>query len=384
MQSYLKREQLQNKLKELLKNYPAVAILGARQVGKSTLAKKVLKQFKNAVFLDLQLPRELNKLSDPEAFFELHKKHLICLDEIQYKPDLFPVLRGIIDQVKRNGQFLILGSASRDLIQQSSETLAGRIAFLNITPFTVQEIGKRNFYQHWLRGGYPLSFLSKNDKFSLEWRYNYIRTFLERDIPQLGFNIPAQSLERFWKILSHSQGQTLNSSKLGEVLGKSAHTIKNYVDILEQTFTVRTLKPYIKNVKKRLIKSPKIYIRDTGLLHAYLNIETMDELFGHPIYGASFESYVVENICSHFKYWNHYFYRTSSGTELDLVLEKAGKTIAIEIKASTSPKPARGFWNAVANVKANKKYIIAPVKQSYPIQNGVIVTNIFAFLKKEL
>lgn len=381
MQGYLKRSSLQKRLKQLLKDYPAVAILGARQVGKSTLAKQVLKTFKEAVFLDLQLPRDLNKLSDPEAFFELHKKSLLCLDEIQYKPNLFPILRGTIDQRKKNRQFLILGSASRDLIQQSSETLAGRIAFLNITPFSIQEIGQKRFYQHWLRGGYPLSFLSRNDKVSLEWRYNYIRTFLERDIPQLGFNIPAQSLERFWKILSHSQGQTLNSSKLGEILGKSSHTIKNYIDILEQTFTLRTLKPYIRNVKKRLIKSPKVYIRDTGLLHAHLNIETMDELFGHPIYGVSFESYVVENICSHLRNWNHYFYRTSSGVELDLVLEKAGKTIAVEIKASTSPKPSKGFWEAVKDIKANKKYIIAPVKESYPVQNGLVATNVFSFLQ---
>ena len=382
MQGYLKRSSLQKRLKELLKDYPAVAILGARQVGKSTLAKQTLKTFKEAVYLDLQLPRELNKLSDSEAFFDLHKKNLLCLDEIQYKPDLFPILRGVIDQRKKNRQFLVLGSASRDLIRQSSETLAGRIAFLNITPFSVPEIGIKKFHQHWLRGGYPLSFLSRNDKTSLEWRYNYIRTFLERDIPQLGFNIPAQSLERFWKILSHSQGQILNNSKFGEILGKSSYIIKNYTDILEQTFTLRTLKPYIKNVKKRLIKSPKVYIRDTGLLHAHLNIETMDELFGHPIYGASFESYVVENVCSHLSNWNHYFYRTRSGAELDLVLEKAGKIIAIEIKASTSPKLSKGFWEAAKDVKPSKKYIIAPVKESYPVQNGLVVTNVFSFLNQ--
>ena len=381
MQSYLKRDHLQKKLKMLLKNYPAVALLGARQVGKSTLAKEALTQFKRSVYLDLELTRELNKLSDPEAFFELHKQSLICLDEIQYKPNLFQILRGVIDQRKRKGQFLILGSASRDLIQQSSETLAGRIAFLDVTPFDIQEVEGKRFYKHWLRGGYPLSFLSQSDNLSLEWRYNYIRTFLERDIPQLGFNIPAKTLERFWKLLSHSQGQTLNSSKLGEILGKSSHTIKNYIDILEQTFIVRSLKPYIKNVKKRLVKSPKIYIRDTGLLHAHLNIETSDELFGHPIYGSSFESYVIENICYNLKNWNPYFYRTSSGAELDLVLEKAGKIIVVEVKASTSAKPSRGFWNAIEDIQADKKYIIAPIKDTYPIQNNVTVTHVSAFLK---
>ena len=381
MQTYLKRSDLQKKLKLLLKNYPAVALLGARQVGKSTLAKELLTQIKKSIYLDLELPKELNKLSDPEAFFELNKHQLICLDEIQRKPNLFQILRGVIDQRKRNGQFLILGSAGRDLIQQSGETLAGRIAFLDVTPFSTQEVSDIHFHKHWLRGGYPLSLLSTSDNLSLEWRYNYIRTFLERDIPQLGFNIPAKTLERFWKLLSHSQGQTLNSSKFGEILGKSSHTIKNYIDILEQTFVIRTLKPYAKNIKKRLVKSPKVYVRDTGLLHALLNIETSNELFSHPIYGSSFESYVIENICVHLKNWNFYFYRTSSGIELDLVLEKAGKIVAVEIKASTAGKPSRGFWNAIGDIKADKKYIIAPIKDSYPIQNNVIVTHLSAFLK---
>ena len=383
MQGYVERKKLVKRLKELLENYPAVAILGARQVGKSTIAKKFLSQWKKkSLYLDLQLPKDRNKISDPEAFFEWNRQSLICLDEIQYTPHLFQTLRGVIDQRKRGGQFLILGSASRDLIQQSSETLAGRIAFLDITPFDVEEVGKGKFYKHWLRGGYPLSFLAKSDSLSLDWRYNYIRTFLERDIPQMGFNIPAKTLERFWKVLSHSQGQTLNSSKLGDTLGKSSHTIKHYVDILEQAFIVRTLKPYIRNIKKRIIKAPKVYIRDTGLLHALLNIETGNELFGHSIYGISFESYVVENICYGLPKWNLYFYRTSSGAELDLVLEKAEKRIALEIKASSSPKPSRGFWSAIKDIKADKKYIIAPVVESYPIQDGVVVISLSDFLKK--
>ena len=383
MQAYLKRSLLQQKLKTLLKNYPAVALLGARQVGKSTLAKDILNP-KKSIYIDLELPKEQNKLSDPEAFFEFHKQKLICLDEIQLKPNLFSILRGVIDKRKRNGQFLILGSAGRDLIQQSSQSLAGRIAFLDVTPFNIQETTEKSFHKHWLRGGYPLSFLSQNDNLSLEWRYNYIRIFLERDIPQLGFNIPAKTLERLWSLLAHSQGQTLNSSKLGDILGKSSHTIKNYIDILEQTFILRVLKPYATNLKKRLVKSPKIYIRDTGLLHALLNIETNDELFGHPIYGSSFESYVVENICYHLKNWNPSFYRTSFGTEIDLILTKAGKTLAIEIKASTTAQPSRGFWTAIQDVKADKKYIIAPIKDTYPIQNNVTVTHLSAFLKSML
>ena len=387
MQAYISRKALQKRLKELIKNYPAVAILGARQVGKSTLAKQVLKSWKNSIYLDLQLPKDSNQLSDPEAFFEFNKDQLICLDEIQYKPQLFKILRGVIDQRQRKAQFLILGSAGRDLIKQGSETLAGRIAFLDINPFNIQELGGKkldgkNFYQHWLRGGYPLSYLSKNDRLSLEWRHNYIRTFLERDIPQLGFNIPAKTLERLWKILAHSQGQTLNNSKIAEVLGKSSHTIRNYIDLLEQTFILKTLPPYIRNTKKRIIKSPKVYIRDTGLLHALMGIENNNELFGHPIYGSSFESYVIENLCVNLKNWNPYFYRTQAGAEIDLVLEKANTLLAIEIKSSSSPKVSRGFWSGIEDIKATKKYIIAPVKKPYPIQKGIIVSNVQSFISK--
>ena len=307
MRTYWERNALLERLENLLNNYPAVALLGARQVGKSTLAKELLSRFVPSVYLDLELPGQLRKLADAEAFFGLHERSLVCLDEVQYKPGVFQVLRGVIDHRQRTGQFLILGSASRDLIRQSSETLAGRIAFLDITPFGVGEVGQKHFRRHWLRGGYPPAFLSSGDDTSVEWRYNYIRTFLERDIPRLGFNIPSKTLERLWELLAHSQGQTLNSSRLGEILGKSSHTIKNYIDILEQTFVIRALRPYVRNVKKRLIKSPKVYIRDTGLLHALLNIETDEELFGHPIYGSSFESYVVENICHNLPRWNHHF-----------------------------------------------------------------------------
>ena len=381
MAGFIKRERLKSQLKTWLKNYPVVVLLGARQVGKSTLAKQILPSWKKSLYLDLQLPKDLNKLSDPSAFFEFYKQSLICLDEIQYKPHLFKILRGIIDSRKKNGQFLILGSAGRDLIRQSSESLAGRVAFLEIAPFSTQELGPKCFHQHWLRGGYPLSFLAKNDDLSLTWRYNYIRTFLERDIPQIGFNIPAHTLERFWKLLAHSQGHRLNSSHLGSILGKSAHTIKHYIDILERTFLVRTLKPYSTNLKKRIIKAPKVYIRDTGLLHAYLNIENSHELFGHPVYGLSFESYVIENICHHLPKWNTYFYGTRAGAEIDLVLEKAGKLIAIEVKASTAPQVSKGFWNAVEDIGAHKKYVIAPVEKAYPVQNQLMVSNVFQFIQ---
>ncbi len=382
MQGYLQRQGLFDSLRESLANFPAVALLGARQVGKSTLAKQVIQAFQDAVYLDLQLPSDLSKISDPEAFFRFHQGHLVCLDEVQYRPELFAILRGMIDQKRENGRFLILGSASRDLIRQSSETLAGRIAFLEMAPFNWEETGENKFHQHWMRGGYPPSFLASNDRLSLKWRLNYIRTFLERDIPQLGFNIPAKTLEQLWAMLAHSQGQMLNSSRLGANLGKSAHSIKSYINLLQQTFVVRVLKPYGKNVKKRVVKSPKVYIRDTGLLHALLNIENHDQLFGHPIYGSSFESYVVENLCQRLNRHNSFFYRTNSGAELDLILEKAGKKIAVEIKVSTSPKPSRGFWNAVEDVAADEKFLIAPVDGPYPAKNGLMVTNLSSFLKQ--
>ena len=220
MQGYLKRIALEKRLLTLLDNYPAVALLGARQVGKSTLAKEILKRFDKSVYLDLELPRELAKLSDAEAFFELHEEDTVCLDEIQYSPEVFRILRGVIDRRKRNGQFLILGRASQDLIRQSSETLAGRIAFLDVTPFGAREVDRKDFRNHWLRGGYPLSFLSRSEHLSLEWRYNYICTFLERDIPQLGFNIPAKTLDRFWKLLAHSQGADPEQFQIGGDFGK--------------------------------------------------------------------------------------------------------------------------------------------------------------------
>ena len=381
MHGYIKRVRLQNRLREALKNFPATAVLGARQTGKTVLAKEILADRSDAVYLDLQLPSDFNKLSDPEAFFQFHRDKLICLDEIQVKPDLFSVLRAVIDQRRRNGRFLILGSASRDLISRSGESLAGRIAFLDTAPFDLEEAGEGLFYQHWLRGGYPLSFLAKSDSLSLDWRRQYIRSFLERDIPQLGLNISSPLIERLWRMLAHLQGQTLNSSKLGNSLGKTSHTVKNYIDILERSFVLRSLRPHIRNIKKRLIKSPKIYIRDTGLLHALLDIETGDDLFGHPVYGGSFESYVVENICYRAPDWRAGFYRAASGAELDLVLEKAGQTIAVEIKASKAPKPSRGFWRAALDVKADKKYIIAPVKTAYPVQNDAVVTPVRGFLQ---
>jgi len=371
MQGYRKRLVLSDIIKRLQVN-PAVALLGARQVGKSTLAEMVIEQFPDALYLDLERPSDMNKLSDPEAFFQQFKDQLICLDEIQRAPELFAVLRSVIDRNKRNGQLLLLGSASRELIKQSSESLAGRIACLEISPFNRTETIDVDVNRLWLRGGYPRSLLNADDEASFQWREDYIRTFLERDIPQLGFNIPANTLGRFWRMLAHSHAQTLNASKLADSMGVSGHTIRKYIDLLEQTFVIRTLQPWAGNTKKRLIKAPKVYIRDTGLLHALLDIESMEQLFSHPVYGSSFEGFVIENILTHLPRWKASFCRTSSGSEFDLVLEKSGKRVAIEIKASTSPKLGRGNWSALETLQADQSFVVAPVDVAYPLQDGVM------------
>lgn len=365
-----------------LNNNPAVALLGARQVGKSTIADMVIKEFPEAIYVDLERPADLNKLTDPEAFFSQFNNRLICLDEIQRTPELFPILRGTIDRNKRNAQFLILGSASRDLIRQSSESLAGRIAYIEITPFTHKEISSINFSSYWLRGGYPRSILTDDEETSFQWREDYIRTFLERDIPQLGIRIPANTLSRFWRMLAHSHGQILNSSKLADSMGVSSHTVRKYIDLLEQTFVLRVLPPYAANLKKRLIKSPKIYIRDSGLLHSLLGIETMEDLFAHPVYGASYEGLVIENIVSQLPRWQASYFRTSNGAEIDLLLTRGTKTIAIEIKSSTSPKITKSFWNSTESIKPDLAVVIAPVEEEYPLDKKVMVKPMHLFIEE--
>ena len=351
-----------------------MALLGPRQVGKSTLAKHIINTVGNAIYIDLERPSDLNKLRDPEAYFALHADKLICLDEIQRTPELFPVLRSVIDERQRNGQFLIPGSASPRLIQQSSESLAGRLAYIELSPLLLSELEASQLRSLWLRGGFPRSFLAADDKASFDWRYDFIRTFLERDLPQLGLNISANVLERFWRLCAHSHGQLLNQSKLGGALGVSHHTIRSYLDIMEQTFIGRSLPPYEANLKKRLVKSPKIYIRDSGLLHCLLGLETQDDLFSHPSYGSSWEGFVIENLLSLLPEWRAAFYRTSSGNEIDLILERGNRRIAIECKASSAPEVGKGFWAVLKDLGINEAYIVSPVDEAYPLQEGVTVT----------
>jgi len=386
MQEYIKRS-VHARIHTLLQDYPAVALLGPRQCGKTTLALEIVKHNGKSAYLDLERPSDVRKLHDPEAFFRLHKNRMVCLDEIQRVPEIFQVLRSVIDEDRINGRFLILGSASRDLIRQSSETLAGRIAFLSLMPFLLSEVSAVSkdrascALRLWLRGGFPPSFLSQSEESSLLWRENFVQAFLERDIPQLGFNIPAQTLRRLWQMLAHNHGQQLNSSRLGESLGVSHTTTRSYIDLLTQTFVVRALLPFHVNIKKRLVKSPKVYVRDSGLLHALLDIETHEDLLGHPVYGASWEGFVIENIISELPRWQPFYFKTAAGAEIDLVLVKGRRLIAIECKASSAPEVTKGFWNALKDLGIKEAWVIAPVKESYPIQKHVQVANLEDFRK---
>lgn len=353
---------------ENLTVFPAVAILGARQCGKSTLIKMMSDKFPSFIYLDLQNIDDLNKLNEPTLFFTNNTSSTICLDEIQLIPHLFSTLRSEIDRDRRKGRFILLGSASRDLIQKSSESLAGRIGYVDMSPFGVNELIFNNVFNrsvHWLRGGFPDSYLALSDNGSLLWRENFIRTFVERDIPQLGFQIPALQMRRFIIMLAHLHGQLVNQSKLGESLGLSHTTIRKYIDLLEQSFIVRSLQPYELNAKKRLVKSPKVYIRDSGLLHCLLQITDYNDLLGNPVFGSSWEGLVIETIITYLKNAEFYFYRTSSGDEIDLIIKKNNKLLAIECKASTAPKLTKGFWRAIELLTPNFSFIVSPVNDSY-------------------
>lgn len=382
MHDFIKRK-TEETVRQYLKIFPVVAILGPRQCGKSTLVKVLAENWSNSLYLDLQNDADLSKLNQAAFFFQSNADKIISLDEIQLVPQLFSVLRSVVDKNRQNGKFILLGSASRDLIQQTSESLAGRIGMVYLAPFTLNELVDLegfNLNTFWIRGGFPNSYLADNEKFSVIWRDNFIKTFIERDIPQLGFQIPALQLKRLLVMCAHNQGQLLNASKLGESLGLTHPTIKRYVDLLEQTFILRTVLPFETNVKKRLIKSPKVFVRDSGLLHRLLAIDTFNDLLGNPIFGSSWEGVVVENIIVNMQDWNYYFYRTATGDELDLILEKGNQRIAIECKASTAPKLTKGFWRAIEDTKPQNIFVIAPISGSYAIAAQVTVCSLDYFL----
>lgn len=378
------------KLQELMPDFPAIAILGPRQVGKTTLAQELVENIDpQSIYLDLESPSDRSKLAEPEQYFDLHEGRLIILDEIQRMPDLFPLLRGVIDRRRKKGlrscQFLILGSASLDLIRQSSESLAGRIAYEELPGFNVLEVDSIAGYMErlWLRGGFPDSFLASSDRSSMTWRGNFITTYLERDIPQIAQFVPANRLRRLWTMLAHQQGQLINLSKLGGSLDLTSPTVKSYVEMLEDLLLIRSLRPWLVNVGKRLVKTPKIYIRDSGITHALLNLAKVDDLLGHPVVGGSWEGFIIENILSVLPKGADYgFYRTTGGAELDLVLGLNGEVWAIEIKRTLSPKLSKGFLNAAEDIQAAQKYFVYAGNDTFPLGSGTTAISLKGIMLK--
>ncbi len=362
----------------LLDDYPAVALLGPRQVGKTTLAHEVASNI-DSVYLDLESPADRAKLSEPELYLADHENKLVILDEIQRVPELFQCLRGLIDSGRRkgikSGRFLLLGSASMDLLQQSGESLAGRIAYLELAPLDVSEVASNAQDQLWIRGGFPESLLQKDDGKSLTWRQNFIRTYLERDVPQLGPRIPAETLRRFWVMLAHTQGGLLNAASLARGLDLDGKTIARYLDLMVDLLLVRRLMPWHRNIGKRLTKSPKIYVRDSGIAHALLGLGSKEDVLSHPAVGPTWEGFVIENIVNSAPADAvASFYRASGGAEIDLILTLPGRRPwAIEIKRSLEPKLSRGFHSACADVEPEAKYVIYPGREGFTMAGDVQV-----------
>jgi len=370
------KRHLQALLAEELQLSPAVALLGPRQVGKTTLALEVARDIPH-IYLDLESERDRSKLAQSELYLESHLDKLVILDEVHRAPGLFPVLRGLIDQARRmgraSGQYLLLGSASLNVLQQSSETLAGRIAYLELAPLNVMEVGQDSVEPLWLRGGFPQSLSAPSDARSLRWRENFISTYLERDIPQFGPRIAAETLRRFWTMLAHHQGSMLNVAHLSRNLGVDVKTVQSYIDLLCDLLLVRRLAPWHTNTGKRLVKAPKVYVRDSGLVHALLNIETREALLSHMVVGASWEGYCIETLlaCAP-KGVTGYFYRTGGGAEIDLLLTwPGGELWAIEIKRSSAPKVERGFHSACHDLNPSHKWVVYPSLESYPISADI-------------
>ncbi len=365
---------------QCLSQFPVCAIVGSRQVGKTTLAKSLVEESyaDNYVHLDLENPQDLNRLSDPHLYLEKQRGKLVLIDEIQRKPELFPLLRYLVDQ--GGYQFLILGSSSPELMKQSSESLAGRIDYLELNPLLMEEVGGgvAGMEKLWLRGGYPLSYLSADETASFRWRSAFIQTFLERDLPQLGIRIPAPMLRRFWQMAAHFHGQLWNSQKIAQSMDISGPTSRHYLDILENTFLMRVLQPYSPNIKKRLVKSPKVYFRDSGLFHYALDILSFDALQDNPNLGSSWEGFAVEQIIRRAPPFSRfYFYRTAAGAEVDLVeIRPDSKPILYEMKYSLAPKPDRGLYSAMQDMGAEAAYLIYPGTESYPIGSGITVQSL--------
>ncbi len=359
----------------LLPHTPAIVLLGARQVGKTTLAIQAGSE-KPSIYLDLEDNDDRAKLANPARYFAEHENELIILDEVHRLPELFQQLRGVIDKGRQsgsgNGRFLLLGSAAMDLLQQTGESLAGRVSYLELNPLDVLETGPADTEKLWVRGGFPRSFLAETDDLSMEWRRNFIRTHLERDVPQFGLRIPAETLRRFWTMLAHNQSQLLNVSNIAQSLGVSGKTAASYLDLMVDLLLVRRLQPWSGNAGKRLVKSPKVYVRDSGIAHALLGIRDKEALLGHPVAGQTWESYVIEtmiNLAPEGTAAN--FYRTSNGTEIDLILTLPGdERWAIEVKRNSAPKLERGFHSACADIAPTRRFIVYPGDERFPLDDS--------------
>ena len=368
-------------LKQRLREVPAVVLLGPRQVGKTTLAKRLAEEESPALYLDLESPSDLAKLAEPELYLQAKLDQLVILDEIHRTHHLFNVLRGLIDEARRQdrraGLYLLLGSASLELLRQSGESLAGRVSFLELGPLNLLEVAAipGGQEQLWLRGGFPDSFLASGESQSLRWRQDFIRTYLERDIPQFGPRIPSETLRRFWTMLAHQQAAPFNASQLARSLGVDSKTVSRYLDLLVDLLLVRRLPVWRANVGKRLVKRPKAYVRDSGLVHALLGIREMDALLSHPVVGASWEGFVIEQLLlGHDNPLEGYYYRTAGGAEVDLLMHFAdGALWAVEIKRSLSPKPTRGFHEACRDLQPERRCVVYPGTESYPLGEEVEV-----------
>lgn len=362
-------------LRDRLSWSPAVALLGARQVGKTTLARQVAAERPDAIYLDLESAADRARLSRPEIFLRANRDRLVVLDEIQNAPGLFDELRGEIDADRRPGRFLVLGSASFELLRQS-QSLAGRLAVVDMAPLLLSEVHRRfeNIQTLWLRGGFPPSYTAADDGISWHWREAFIRHLLNTDLPALGIRVEAETMRRFWRMTAHLHGQLFNALAVATSLGVSAPTVARYLDHLSSSLMVRRLEPYHANLGKRLVKSAKVYVRDSGLLHHLLGLRDVNDLLGHPAIGASWEGFVVEQVFGQLgSNAQVSFYRTAAGAELDVVVETGRKKLGFEIKFSSAPKVTKGFWSACEDVGVTRAYVVAPVREGWPMAEGVDV-----------
>ena len=383
---------LSNQVLQALREFPAVVLLGPRQVGKTTMAKSLASgigssQGTRPNYLDLELPEDLAKLADPQHYLEHFTDRLIIIDEVQRRPELFPILRALIDRARHPGRFLLLGSASPSLLEKSSDSLAGRVCYLELGPFSRLELeGIPQEKEHWWRGGYPNALLGKNLSQIRRWHEALIRTYVERDLPQLGYRVPGTELRRFWTMLAHNHGQLWNASQLASGFGVTSPTMRRYLSAFEETYLVRLLRPWHVNTKKRLVKSPKIYIRDSGILHTLLGIRNFEGLLSHPNLGASWEGYVIEQISNQLaNQADIYFYRTQVGAEIDLLIVRGVEVLAaVEIKHTLSPKVSRGVYEVRQDLGTPPTWLIYAGNETFPLTNQITATSMLSFLRDVL